>query len=318
MTKVEQAVIAPPPGHGLRMALLVILALFGVRFLWGLVAALRRTRGVPPIDADREWAPKPAEAGVGFVTVFFDTFGIGSFATTTALFRAFRLVPDELLPGTLNVGHAVTSVLSAFIFIELVPVAAGTLLPMIAAAGLGAWLGSGIVARLPRHRIRIGMGTALLVAASLMLLTQLGRLPAGADSLALSGPRLAVAVTVNFLLGGLMTLGIGLYAPCMILVSLLGMNPLAAFPIMMGSCAILLPISGARFVRENRFHHSAAVGLTLGGIPALLIAAYIVKSLPIHAVRWIVIAVVLYTALTLLDAGRRELTSLRTDSSGRA
>lgn len=300
----------PPPGHSLRMALLAILAIVGARFVWVLVAALRRARrGRAAGGAEPGAGPTAAEAGVGFVTVFFDTFGIGSFATTTAAFRGLRLVPDELLPGTLNVGHAVTSVLSAFIFIELVPVAPATLLPMIASAGLGAWLGSGIVARLPRHRIRIGMGIALLVAASLMLLTQLGRLPPGADTLALTGPRLAIAVAVNFLLGGLMTLGIGLYAPCMILVSLLGMNPRAAFPIMMGSCAMLLPISGARFVREDRFHHSAAIGLTLGGIPALLIAAYIVKSLPIHAVRWIVIAVVLYTALTLLDAGRRELSS---------
>ncbi len=277
----------PASGHGLRMALLFVLTLFGVYFFFALLAGLRRVVG----------SGSPASAS--------------SATPSTAMFRAWRLVPDELIPGTLNVGHTITSVLSAFVFIELVPVSASTLLSMIAAAGLGAWLGAGIVARLPRYRVRLGMGGALLVAAGIMLLTQLGLLPGGADALGLSGVRLAVAVAGNFVLGGLMTLGVGLYAPCMILISLLGMNPRAAFPIMMGSCAFLMPISGTRFVREGRFHPSASLGLTLGGIPALLIAAYLVKALPVSAVRWIVIAVVLYTALTLLEAGRREIASLR-------
>jgi len=308
----------PASGHGLRLALLFVLTLVGVYFFVALLGGLRRVVGSgSPASASsatpstRVWPPSAAEGATGFVTVFFDTFGIGSFATTTAMFRAWRLVPDELIPGTLNVGHTITSVLSAFVFIELVPVSASTLLSMIAAAGLGAWLGAGIVARLPRYRVRLGMGGALLVAAGIMLLTQLGLLPGGADALGLSGVRLAVAVAGNFVLGGLMTLGVGLYAPCMILISLLGMNPRAAFPIMMGSCAFLMPISGTRFVREGRFHPSASLGLTLGGIPALLIAAYLVKALPVSAVRWIVIAVVLYTALTLLEAGRREIASLR-------
>ncbi len=299
-------------GSGLRFALLLLLALFGLAFLLVLYAGLRRLarRGHPAATA-RVWPPTAPEVATGVVTVFFDTFGIGSFATSTAIFRAWRMVPDELIPGTLNVGHALPAVLSAFVFIGLVPVAAGTLLSMIAAAGLGAWLGAGVVAHLPRYRVRIGMGAALLAAAGIMLLTQLGVLPGGADALGLSGARLAAAVVANFVLGGLMTLGIGLYAPCMIVISLLGMNPRAAFPIMMGSCAFLLPLSGARFVREERYAPAASVGLTLGGLPALLFAAYVVKSLPVTAVRWLVIAVVLYTALTLLRAGWKELASHR-------
>src|SRR6266542_1327929 len=267
----------------LRAALLVGLALFAAWFVLGFVRGVRR-RG--------SWRPRAAESATGFVTVFFDTFGIGSFATTTAIFRAWRLVPDELIPGTLNVGHMVTSVLGALIFIQLVP-------------------GAGIGARLPRHRVRLGMGAALIAAASIMLLAQLGLLPGGGDAVGLAGPSLALALIGNFALGGLMTLGIGLYAPCMILVSLLGMNPRAAFPIMMGSCAFLMSISGMRFVRAARYHPSAAVGLTLGGIPALFIAAFLVKTMPLVAVRWLVVLVVLYTAITLLLAGRRELASLR-------
>lgn len=297
--------------RGARLALLVSIGLLGLWFLWGFLIRMRQARRGEPLAGWRAWASSPAEAATGFITVFFDTLGIGSFATTTSIFRAWHLVPDELIPGTLNVGHALSGVLSAFIFIGLVPVAAATLLSMIVAAGLGAWLGSGLVARLTRYRIRLGMGTALLGAATLMLLTQLQWLPGGADAFSLHGWRWTVAVLGNFVLGSLMTLGIGLYAPCMIMISLLGMNPLAAFPIMMGSCAFLQPISGSRFLREGRYHLSASVGLTLGGIPALLIAAYIVKSLPLAAVRWVVLFVVLYTAVALLRAGWREASTLR-------
>jgi len=124
----------------------------------------------------------------------------------------------------------------------------------------------------------------------------------------LQGGWLIFAIACNFMLGSLMTLGIGLYAPCMIVVCLLGMNPKAAFPIMMGSCAFLMPVASARFVRERAFDVRAALGLLLGGIPAVLIAAFLVKSLPLTAVRWLVVVVVIYTAVTLLMAARRDQT----------
>ncbi len=106
-----------------------------------------------------------------------------------------------------------------------------------------------------------------------------------------------------------MTLGIGLYAPCMILVALLGMNPLAAFPIMMGSCAFLMPVGGMRFITKGSYSFGPALGLTLGGIPGTLIAAFIVRSLPMTAVRWLVVIVVVYASAAMLRSafsGKRE------------
>jgi uncharacterized membrane protein YfcA len=149
------------------------------------------------------------------------------------------------------------------------------------------------------------MGCALLAAVSLMLLQLLDYVPGGGVALGLSGAKLAVALFGNFALGALMTLGIGLYAPCMIMVSLLGMNPTAAFPIMMGSCAFLMPVGSWQFIRNRRYQQRASIGLTLGGIPAVLIAAFIVKSLPLLYVRWLVVFVVIYTSTMMLRAGLR-------------
>ena len=115
-------------------------------------------------------------------------------------------------------------------------------------------------------------------------------------------PWFAIAVACNFVLGALMTLGVGLYAPCLILVSLLGMNPIAAFPIMMGSCAFLMPVAGLRFIAAERYDARAALGLALGGIPGVLIAAFIVKQLPLLWLRWLVVIVVLYAAIAMLRA----------------
>jgi uncharacterized membrane protein YfcA len=144
------------------------------------------------------------------------------------------------------------------------------------------------------------MGIALLGAATVFLMQALNLVPGGGDTLGLTGVRLAIGLAGNFALGVLMMLGIGLYGPCMILVSLLGMQPTAAFPIMMGSCAFLMPVASARFVRTRTYHTQATIGLLLGGVPAVLIAAYLVVSLPLGAVRWLVIVVVIYTSLNML------------------
>jgi len=224
----------------------------------------------------------------------------------TALFRFQRLVPDRIIPGTLNSGHTLPTVVQAFIYTTMVKVDVLTLLALIAAAVLGAYLGAGIVASWSKRRVQIGMGAALLVAATLMLMTQLNLFPGGGEALGVRGIKLLIGVAVNFALGALMSLGIGLYAPCMILISLLGMNPTAAFPIMMGSCAFLMPVGSLRFIREQCYSLRAALGLAIGGIPAVLLAAFIVTSIPIYAVRWLVIVVVVYTALTMLHSASTE------------
>ncbi|MDE1976730.1 MAG: sulfite exporter TauE/SafE family protein [Elusimicrobia bacterium] len=244
--------------------------------------------------------PGGIELLIGFVTNFFDTLGIGSYAQQTSLFKIFKLVPDELIPGTLNIGDTVPTFLEAFAFMAAVEVGAKTLILMIGASILGAWLGAGVVASLPKRKIQLGMGAALLAAAAFFLMSNLGLFPAGGAAQNLSGARLALGLGGNFILGALMTLGIGLYAPCMVLVSLLGMNPQAAFPIMMGSCAFLMPVASPQFMRKRRYSPGTALALALGGIPGVLIAAYIVKSLPLKILRWLVIAVVTYTAAAMI------------------
>ena len=296
-----------------RIALLVVLGVVALLYIILVIRATARGKS----EGERA-APTPLGLGTGFLTNFFDTLGIGSFATTTAIFRRFGMVRDEKIPGTLNIGHTLPTIAQAFIFTTIVPVDPKTLILLIVAAVLGAWVGAGVVARWPRRRIQFGMGIALLVFAGFLIMTLASANPAGGTQLELTGAKLAIGFTGNFILGALMTLGIGLYAPCMIMIYMLGMNPTAAFPIMMGSCAFLMPVASARFVRERAFDLRASLGLLLGGIPAVLIAALIVKSLPLTMVRWLVLGVVLYTAAGLIRAARREAAAPAPAPSGAA
>jgi uncharacterized membrane protein YfcA len=243
---------------------------------------------------------------LGFITNFFDTLGIGSFATTTAAFRARRMVSDEVIPGTLNVGHTPPTIVQAIIYITVIEVNRLTLVLLIGAAVVGAWFGAGIVSGWEKRRVQRGMAIALLVTATFIVLRMTGVFPGGGDALGLRGGPLAAGVLGNLLLGALMTLGIGLYAPCMAMISLLGMNPTTAFPIMMGSCAFLMPVASIRFLRARKYDKAAAIGLAVGGVPGVLLAAFVVKSLPLDAVRVLVVFVISYTAVTMWRDSLRE------------
>lgn len=240
---------------------------------------------------------------IGFVTNFFDVLGIGAFAPQTALLKFTKQTTDKHIPGTMNVANTLPVVFQALVFITIIEVEAITMVLMFVAAALGAIYGAGVVAKLSERRIQIVMGIALLVTAFFMVATSMEWIEGGGDAIGLRNGKLAIAVIANFGLGALMTAGIGLYAPCMALVFALGMSPQVAFPIMMGSCAFLMPPASVRFIREKAYNRKAAVAMALPGIVAVGIAAFVVKSLPLDVLRWVIVLVVLYTSGVMLHAG---------------
>ena len=243
---------------------------------------------------------------IGGFANFCDTLGVGSFAIKTAGYKQFKLIDDQLLPGTLNCQAVLATVVQSLIFLTAVDVDPTTMVSMVLAACLGATFGARLVSSWDRQLIRLVMSAALLVVASLMLAGQLKLFPLGGLELGLSGWKLAVAIAGNFLFGALMTVGIGLYAPCMTMVYLLGMHPLAAFPIMMCSCAFLSFFSAGGFIRMNRINSRAALVVAITGPIGVVIAAYLVKSLDLHLLAWLVIAVVLYTSITMYRSWSKE------------
>ena len=275
-----------------RMILFGALLLANVAFLIGWIRARHRYHS--------RKRPKLVEVPIGFIVAFFDTLGIGSFAPTTATLKLRGDPPDEMIPGTLNVGLNLAAILEMSIFVTAVAVNPVLLTSMVLSAAVGAWLGAGVVNRMPRRAIQLFMGAALLIAAFVFAATNLQLLPGGGTEMNLLGWKFVVAVGVNFVLGALMSVGIGLYAPCMILLSLLGLHPLGAFPIMMGACGLVQPVASLQFFRSGRFGWGTSIGLSIGSIGGVLLAAFVVKSLELRTLRWLVVGVVLYAAVTML------------------
>jgi uncharacterized membrane protein YfcA len=250
--------------------------------------------------------PRPLAMGVAFVANFFDTLGIGSYATTTSMSKLWGVMPDEKIPGTLNVGYVMATVVQAVIFMTIIQVDFLTLISIIGAAMIGAFFGAGVVAGFSRRQVQIGMGLALLGASSLMILSLSGQGPAPGEALGLAGAKLGIAVAISMVLGAFMMLGIGFYAPCMIMISLLGMDPRASYPIMMGACAFLMPSGSTQFIRKNSYDLRTAIAFLIAGPIAVLIAAPLVDRIPLFWLRILVLAVVLYTAIRMLTSAAQE------------
>ncbi len=283
---------------GIRTAILALFALAAVAYaaLWIRYAARDKAAGTGDFRL-----PTPLHVAIGFVTNFLDTLGIGSFATTTTIFTWLKMVPPERTPSTMLAGHTLPVVAQALLFLTIVDVDPMVLVVLNLALLAGGWLGARVVTRLPRRPIQVAMAVALLAAGTFMALGQLkvlGELKGTA--LTLTGPQLLVGSLVNALLGALIMVGVGNYGPSLVLFSLLGMDPRAAFPIMMSAGAFVGPVGSVQFMQAGRVDHRIALGLMIGGIPAVLVAALLVKSLPLDALRWVIVAVVAYTAITLL------------------
>ncbi len=243
---------------------------------------------------------------IGFVINFFDVFGIGSFATGTALMKAFKQTDDRLIPGTLNVCFCIPVAIESFLFINGVEVEPVTLASMIVAAVVGAYLGAGVVAKLPTKVIRILMGTALIVIGIVIVIQMMGLIPSSGVATGLSGIKLVIGIAANFILGALMTAGVGMYAPCLALVCLLGINPMIAFPIMMGSSAYLMPVASLKFIKEGAYNRKASLAIAIFGIFGVFIGYRFIKMLNLNALKFIIIIVMAYSAVSLFYSAYKD------------
>jgi uncharacterized membrane protein YfcA len=278
--------------------LLILLAVFGIGFTGAL---LRLAAG------QAQLLPGAEAIALGAVTNFFDTLGIGSFAPTTAWLKLRSLVPDRYIPATLNAGHCIPTIVQALVFIRLVQVDSVLLASCILAAMAGSFVGTAAVFRVSARMVQGTVGIALIVAAILYAMQNLSLMPDLGNALTLPPLFFVLAVAAHFVLGSLMAFGIGLYAPSLVTLSLMGLDPKAAFPIMMGACAFLMPVTGLRFMQDRKVDLRIVLGLAVGGAPAVLLAAYTVTNLPIVMLRWGVVVVALYASVLLLRAAFRTM-----------
>lgn len=281
----------------------ILLSLMGV-YYYTFFKDFRQVKEAGELDS-----PSGVKVGaLGLIANFFDTLGIGSFAIIVAANKFFKIgIKDKELPGFLNVGCCLPVMCEAFIFTTVIEVDPVTLFSMLIAAAVGSYIGAGIIAKMDEAKIQLVMGLALLATAVLMFCSKMGYMPGGGDAIGLSGAKLVIGVIGNAVLGALMTAGVGLFAPCMALTYFLGLSPQVTFPIMMGSCAMLQPVSSVKFIKEGAYPRKASLIVGLCGAVGVFIAAFIVKSLPIETLKWVVMAVLVYTGASMISGAIKNL-----------
>ncbi len=279
----------------------LIFAVLTIAFLVVLLKDLKHAKETGILEKEEEGFKK---AGViGFVANFIDALGIGAFAPIVAMSKFAKMkLKNKEIPALLNIGCCIPVMTEAFIFTTTIKVDPTTLVVMLAAAGLGSYVGAGIISKMDEKKVQLVMGVALFITAILMFLglPWIDLLPGGGNEIGLSGVKLVIGAVGNFTLGSLMTAGIGLYAPCMALVYFLGMSAKVSFPIMMGSCAVLMPVASIRFIKEGNYPRKATLGITIFGVIGVLIATILVKNLPMDIMKVLVVIVIIYTSYSML------------------
>ncbi|HXS50492.1 MAG TPA: sulfite exporter TauE/SafE family protein [Sphingomicrobium sp.] len=274
------------------VALFTGLILAALAFSFVLIRAAIAERAVPTVES----------MVLGAVVSFFDTLGIGSFAPTTAWLKFRKLVPDRLIPPTMLVGLTWSVFAESIIFLKLITVDPVLLIGCAIAVLVGGLVGAPLVAHSRTWVVQLVVGIALVIAAIAYTMMNRNWMPAGGAALSLPLALTIVAIIANFIIGILLNFGVGNYAPTLVILSLMGMNPRAIFPIMAAGAAVMGAGACIRHIQMGKMDLKVVLGLGIGGVPGVLAAAFIVWKIPIDLLRWLIVVVVLYTAVVMFRA----------------
>lgn len=241
-----------------------------------------------------------AEAVSSFVIFFLSTFGISDFAISASLYPKMKWVSDKKLPGTMNAQCVIPVAVMALAYISTINVGLATLIVPIAAQVIGAYISPRFVAKMPVNAIKKFVAAGLFIAAALILAGKIGIYPAGGTAAGLTGVKLVVLGVLSLLYGALNNIGIGSYALTMATVYAMGLNPSIAFPIMMGACTFSVPVGSMQFIKLNDYSRKITLLTSTFGVVGVLIAVFVVKSLNVSILQWVVVAIILYSAVTML------------------
>lgn len=259
----------------------------------------------------RDARPNLEALALGAVVNFFDALGIGSFAPTTAWLKFRKLVPDRLIPPTMVVGLTPPAMVESIVFLILLGVRVDPVLLFGCAIAtmLGGIVGAPLVATARVWIVHLTVAVGLLLAAAAYAMTNLHMFPGGGTAASLPPLMTLISIAASFGFGILANFGVGNYAPSLVMLSLMGMDPRLCFPIMAAGGSLMGAGASVRHFAIGQVDIRIVLGLAIGGIPAVLVAALLVKSMPLDILRWLVLVVVLYTATVMARAaykGRRE------------
>ncbi|MFR5585763.1 MAG: hypothetical protein ACLTLQ_19785 [[Clostridium] scindens] len=245
---------------------------------------------------------------MGFVLNLLDTLGVGSNATQMAFFKLTKLSPDEHLPANGNVIFAIPVGVEFLLFLDIVEVDTVTLITMLVSSVLGAIVRGEDCQQAAGEYLEKDPGchTALRSGDSDLQVKRIRSFWHDGGRNRTYGRQARYRHCSQFCIRSIDDLRGRAICTIMALCALLGMNISVAFPIMMGSCAFLMPPASVEFVKSGKYNRPAAAIATITGIFGVLAAYYIVKSMPITLLTWIVAAVLIYMSISFVLTLKKE------------
>jgi uncharacterized membrane protein YfcA len=245
------------------------------------------------------------QAPVSFLLNFLSGFGVSDYVICTALYHKTGWAEPRKLPGTLNTQSTLPVLVFALAYLSSVQVDIRTLLPLLAADMLGAFLSPRLTMSLPVRRIRQILACGLLFAGCAILANKLELVAVGGQATSLQGFKLAAGVICYFIIGALKAMGVASYPLAMTATFFLGLHPLVSYPLMMGGGALAAPLILIRYVKLDGYMRKLTLLGATVGVAGGAIAVFTVKTLDISLLQWLVVGVVFYAATDILLTLRR-------------
>lgn len=288
---------------------MVLAILLGLLVIFNGAFAFQMSRDMYKHRAEifREPGNNIAMSIYSFFLFLLSALGISDYAISEAVYPKTHWVPTKKLPGTLSVQCTIPAAIMALAFVKSVKLDILTLIIPIICQALGSYIFPRFAVRLPVKTIKRIMAIGLLLAGFFIVAGKVGWVPAGGAATGLHGWKLLVLALLTFLAGCLNTIGIGSYSIVMVTVYMLGMNPIASYPIMMGASGFSVPLGSSQFVKMGAYSRKISLFTSIFGSLGVLVAVFFVKNLNISVLQWIVVVVVVYSAVTMwIDSMRPE------------
>ena len=245
------------------------------------------------------------QAIFSFFLYFFTAFGVSDFTVSTVVYTKTGWVDIKKLPGTLNAQGISSLLITSLAYINSVEIDILTLVPFLLLCAFGSWMGPRVSIKLKSWCLKYFMAGGLFVAGVFMLCSQLNILNIGGTLVGLHGIKLICLWVFGFLLGFIRTFGVATHPLTMSAVYFSGLNPISAYPLMMGSSALANPVAAIQFVRLGAYERrTVLLGCSAGAVGSF-VAVHIVKSMNVQLIMWLILGIVLLSSIDLFNQATR-------------
>lgn len=189
-------------------------------------------------------------------------------------------------------------------YTSLFTVDTGLLIGCTIAETIGAGLGSKIISGLDVVRLRNLIGLSMLATAAMIIFRFFISGMQGGETSGLILWQKCIIVVLFFFLGILNMAGIGSTVPAMAILLLFGLNIHAIYPIVMTGNAISCIFGAFSFIHSGKYSGKAVIASVFGML-AVLLAVHLVQNINVTALQIIMIALMLYSAVSVFRENRR-------------